>query len=86
MKIEQVYILVPETPHEQRVLQDVVNAHYPVGPRALVGMHDGVFYPCGTFHATEEQMAKVRIELKKTPGQRRAEWMAMRKEMKNEQS
>ena len=84
MKIEQVYIVVPETYREQVVLQDVVNVNYPVGPRALVGMHDGVFYPCGTFHATLVQLAKVHAELEKSDEQRKAEYLDMRKRMQDE--
>jgi hypothetical protein len=77
MIIEQVYVVVPETFREQNVLLDVVNAHYPSGPRTPTAPGtDGVeFRVCGTFHLNDDQLTKVRSELRKSDEQRKAEWM-----------
>jgi hypothetical protein len=78
MIVEQVYVTVPETLLEQNILLEVVGVHYPFGPRnqPIVGTDGVEFLVCGEFRASEEQLAKVRIELAKSDEQREAEWVA----------
>lgn len=61
MKISKVYIMVADNRAEEHVLLEVINAHYPFNYNRI-GMpprEEGKFYPCGTFHATEDQHREV---------------------------
>lgn len=79
MIIEKTNIVVAESAREERILHDVLGAFYPVH-RGIKSQPQipGVFYPTATFHATDEQLAKVHEELAKTDEQRVQEFQTAR--------
>lgn len=63
MKIEQVYVVVPETYREQNMLREMVGVG--LSPELRTVGTDGEEFMRGTFHVTDNQLSKIRGELRK---------------------